>query len=606
MLSRASILYILVAVAFMVLAVRLFYIQVVDPQYERSANNNVLRHEVLYPARGEVYDRNGEFLVQNREVYDLMVTPRDVKPFDTLMMCSIIGVTKEQLVTAMDRARRFSTRRASVAFEMLPKEAKLKIEERGFPGFHTVYRTIRSYPRNVGGNLLGYVGKVRPIDMERDEFYRATDYIGLSGVERAYERVLRGEKGVRISLVDVHGIVQGSYADGAFDTLPVPGTAITTTIDLRLQLLAEELLAGKVGSVVAIEPATGEILVMASSPTYDPNDMVGREIGRNFVRLRDNPRAPLLNRAVQSHYPPGSTFKMVNALIALEEGVLTPTRRYECHGSYTVGRSNVRCRPHYSPVDLNYAIQTSCNTYFCIVFRNILDNRRYANVKEGFATWAAHVGSFGFGRRLGSDFLDERAGNLPSVAGYDREYRGQWNSMTVLTLAIGQDKMEASPLQLANFTAILANRGFYHIPHIVRRIHDRDSIDARFYERHYPTIDPRHYEPVIEGMWRMVNESGGTAYSYRLPGLDMCGKTGTAENPRGKDHSTFVCFAPRHSPQIAVSVYIEHGGFGSALAMPIASLLVEQYLTGKVEREWMVDMVKNTPIPYPVYDNRRQ
>lgn len=604
-LTRTSALFITVAVIFAVLALRLFYIQILDPQYKRSASNNVLRYEIQYPTRGEVYDRNGEFLVQSKEVYDLMVTPREVKPFDTLMMCSIIGVTKEQLATAIDKARRYSTRQASMIFEMLPKEVKLKLDERNFPGFHTIYRTIRSYPRKIGGNLLGYVGKVRQSDLDRDDFYRPADYIGLSGVERAYEGVLRGRKGIRINMVDVHGIVQGSYGGGIYDTLPVPGTAITSTIDLTLQALAEELLAGKVGSVVAIEPATGEILVMASSPTYDPDELVGRETGNNYMKLLNNPRKPLINRAVQSHYPPGSTFKLVNGLIGMEEGVLTPNMRYPCNMGYPVGRG-VKCHAHASPLDLYYAIQTSCNAYFCYVFRNIIDNRKkYGNVKEAFAAWSERVGTFGFGHRLGSDFLDELPGSLPTVATYDKEYRGAWNSMTVLTLAIGQDKMLASPLQLANFTATIANRGHYYIPHIVKRIHDRDSIDARFYEPHYPDITVKHYDPVVEGMWRAVNEPGGTGFHYRVEGLDMCGKTGTAENSRGKDHSTFVCFAPRDNPRIVVSVYIEHGRFGATTAAPIASLIVEQYLTGEIKRPDLVQRIKDMVITYPMYDNRQ-
>ena len=604
-LSRTSALFVIVAVVFAVLVLRLFSIQILDPQYKRSANNNVMRYEVQYPARGEVYDRNGEFLVQNREVYDLMVTPREVKPFDTLMMCSIVGITKEQFTKALDKARRQSTRQASMIFEMLPKEVKLRLDERNFPGFHTIYRTIRSYPRKIGGNLLGYVGKVRQSDIDRDKFYRPADYIGLSGVERAYESVLRGKKGIKISMVDVHGIVQGSYADGIYDTLPVPGTAITSTIDLGLQALAEELLAGKVGSVVAIEPATGEILVMASSPTYDPDELVGRETGNNYMKLLENPRRPLFNRAVQSHYPPGSTFKLVNGLIGMQEGVLTPNMRYACNNGYHVGRG-VKCHSHASPLDLYFAIQTSCNAYFCYVFRNIIDNRKkYPTVKEGFAAWSEMVGTFGFGRRLGSDFLDELPGALPTVATYDKEYHGSWNSMTVLTLAIGQDKMLASPLQLANLTATIANRGHYHIPHIVKRIHDRDSIDARFYEPVYPDIEEQHYDPIVEGMWRAVNEPGGTGYQYRLEGLDMCGKTGTAENGHGADHSTFVCFAPRENPQIAVSVYIEHGKFGATTAAPIASLIVERYLTGEIRRPDLVESVKNMVINYPMYDQQK-
>ncbi len=604
MRGRSTILFAAVAVLFVVIVVRLFWIQILDPQYKRSASNNVLRYEVQYPTRGEVYDRNGEFLVQSKEVYDLMVIPREARPFDTLLMCSILGVEREELRKALDRARRHSPWQASMIFEMLPKDVKLQLDERGFPGFHTVYRNIRSYPRKVGGNLLGYVGRATENDLKRDPFYRAADYVGRSGIERAYETVLRGKKGVKVNMVDVHGIIQGSYADGIYDTMPVQGTAITTTIDLRLQALGEELLRNKVGSIVAIEPATGEILMMVSSPTYDPEALVGRGIGQNYMELLDNPRRPLINRAVQSHYPPGSTFKPVVGLIGMQEGVLRPEYRYPCDGGYHVGNLTVGCHPHYSPINLTQAIQTSCNAYFCYVFRNSLDSKKFENVKDGYASWANHVRSFGFGRRLDSDFLDELPGAVPGIETYDKLYRGSWNSATVLTLAIGQDRMLASPLQLANMVAIIANRGHYYIPHVVKRIHDRDSLDAKFYERHDTDIDTRHFEAIVEGMWMAVNEPGGTGYGLRIEGIDMCGKTGTAENPPYRDHSTFMCFAPREQPKIAVSVYVENGGFGATVAAPVASLIVEQYLTDTIRRPWLVEQIKNMEINYPRYDRK--
>ncbi len=603
MKDRRVILYAAVAVLFAVIVLRLFWIQILDPQYKRSASNNVLRYEVQYPTRGEVYDRNGEFLVQSKEVYDLMVIPREVRPFDTLLMCSILGVEKTELAKTLERARKHSPWQASMIFEMLPKDIKLQLDERGFTGFHTVYRNIRSYPRKVGGNLLGYVGRATEGDLKRDPFYRAADYVGRSGVERAYETVLRGKKGVKVNMVDVHGIIQGSYADGIYDTMPVQGTAITTTIDLRLQALGEELLRNKVGSIVAIEPATGEILMMVSAPTYDPEVLVGRGIGQNYMSLLDNPRRPLINRAVQSHYPPGSTFKPVVGMIGLQEGVLTPDRRYPCEGGYPYGRG-VKCHHHASPLDLMQAIQTSCNAYFCYVFRNSLDNKKFGNVKEGFGAWEKYVRSFGFGSRLGSDFLDELPGSVPSVETYDRLYRGSWNSMTVLTLGIGQDRMLASPLQLANMVAIIANRGHYYIPHIVKRIHDRDSLDAKFYERHATEIEARHFDPIVEGMWMAVNEPGGTGFAHRIEGLDMCGKTGTAQNPPYRDHSTFMCFAPREEPKIAVSVYVENGGFGATVAAPVASLIVEQYLTDTIRRPWLVEQIRDMQISYPIYDRK--
>ena len=594
----------LVIGVFALIILRLFYIQVIDGSYKDRADDNVLRYEVQYPPRGEVYDRNGEFLVQSKDVYDLMVVPRDVTPFDTAMLCGIVGVPIEKFRAELQKAERYSRRRASVVLKQLPKEVKVKLEERSFPGFYTVYRTIRSYPRKIAGNLLGYVSEVDERAIARDSYYRSGDYIGKSGIELAYENVLRGDKGVKVNLVDVHGIVKGSYQNGIYDTLAVPGTAITCSIDARLQALGEELLAGKVGSIVAIEPATGEILVMASSPTYDPDELVGRESGNNYMKLLRNPRSPLFNRAVMSRYPPGSTFKIVNGLIGLQEGVLRPQDTYPCHRGYTIGRG-VKCHEHWSPLNLIDAVQTSCNAYFCYVLRNILDNPKYGSVKRGFDVWADYVRSFGYGRKLDSDFLDELNGYVPSSEFYDDRYNGRWNSLTVISLSIGQGELGCTPLQMANLAATVANRGHYFIPHVVKRIHDRDSLDARFYEPHFTKVESKYFDPIVEGMYRAVHKPGGTASIARVDGLDICGKTGTAQNPHGADHSTFMCFAPRNNPKIAVSVYVENGRFGATVAAPIASLIVEQYLTDTITRPQLVDYVKNMQIAYPYYDRKK-
>ncbi|MCC8018560.1 MAG: penicillin-binding protein 2 [Rikenellaceae bacterium] len=601
--QRVKILQLVTVAAFAVIILRLFYIQVIDSEYKNKASNNVLRYEVQYPPRGEIYDRNGEFLVQSKEVYDLMVVPRDMQQFDTLMLCAIVGITPERLQAELDKASRYSRRLPSVVMKQLPKEVKVKLDERNFPGFYTVYRTIRSYPRKIGGNLLGYVGEVDRRAIERDSYYRSGDYIGKSGMELSYEKTLRGEKGVRVNMVDVHGIAKGSYADGMYDTLPDPGPAITSTIDARLQALTEELLEGKVGSVVAIEPATGEILVMASSPSYDPDELVGRESGNNYMTLLNNPRKPLFNRAVMSRYPPGSTFKVINGLIGMQEGVLTPDVRYSCSMGYTVGRG-VKCHSHWSPLNLIDAVQTSCNAYFCYVLRNILDNRKYSGIREAMDVWHDYVQSFGFGTTLGSDFVDELKGFVPDAAYYDNKYNGRWNSLTVISLAIGQGELGCTPLQMANLAAIIANRGHYYIPHVVKEIHDRDSIDARFLEKHYTKVDPQYFDPIVEGMYRAVHMPGGTAQRVRLDGLDICGKTGTAQNPHGSDHSTFMCFAPRENPQIAISVYIENGGFGATIAAPIASLIIEQYLNGEIERDYLVQHIKSMKVNYPYYDRQ--
>lgn len=599
-MSRVKTLKVFVLIVFVIITIRLFFIQVLDNSYKNSADNNVLRYEVQYPPRGEVYDRNGEFLVQSKEAYDLVAVPRDVKPFDTTLLSNIIGVPVEQIRKELVKASTFSRRRPSVLFKQLPKAVKMRLEERNFPGFYTVYRTVRSYPRKIGGNLLGYVGEVNDRIIENDPYYRSGDFIGMSGIEQAYEEVLRGNKGVKIKMVDVHGIPKGSFKDGMYDTLPSPGQAITTSIDGRLQALGEELLKGKVGSIVAIEPATGEILVMASSPSYDPDELVGRERGNNYMKLLNNKRHPLFNRAVMAYYPPGSTFKLLNGLIGLQEGVLQPNYLYPCSMGYTIGRG-VKCHAHPSPINLTEAVQMSCNAYFCYVFRNVIDNRKYGSVKSGFKVWSDYVRSFGYGTKLNTDLTSELNGNVPSVEFYDKRYRGSWNSLTVVSLSIGQGELGCTPLQMANVAATMANRGFYYTPHVVKQIGGRDSIDRRFYDRHTTMVDSKHFDPIVEGMYRAVHLPGGTAQVARVEGLDICGKTGTAQNPHGADHSTFMCFAPKNNPKIAVSVYIENGRFGATVAAPIASLITELYLTDTVKRADLMERIKNMEISYPTY-----
>lgn len=584
---------------------RLFYIQVVDDRYKEMAANNALRHEVQYPPRGEVRDRNGEYLVQSKEAYDLMVVARELPRdgFDTMRLCRIVGIEKEELIRQLDKAKTRS-RVPFMVINQLPKEVKLRFDECNFRGFYTVYRTIRSYPRKIGGNLLGYVGEINAEQLRRNPEYRAGDYIGISGIESAYEDVLRGEKGVKVNEIDTYGVVKGSYRNGMYDSLPVPGKSIVCTIDARLQELAEELMAGKVGSVVAIEPSTGEILLMVSSPTYDPDELVGKNLRTNYSKLLKDPHRPLYNRAVSSHYPPGSTFKLVQGLIGLQEGVLTPETRYPCHGGYVYGNRIMKCHSHASPLDLEAAVANSCNAYFCYVFRSIIDNPRYGSVKVGLDRWAEYVRSFGFGRTLGSDFANETRGYVPTSERYNRVYNNSWRSQTVISLSIGQGELGCTPLQMANLAAIIANRGYYYIPHIVSSIEGQDSIDRRFYERQYTMVDSTWFEPIVQGMWDGVNVAG-TSWRAAVPGLDICGKTGTAQNPHGRDHSTFLSFAPKDDPKIAISVYVENGGFGATIALPIASLLIEQYLTDTITRPAMVEQVKQMKIYYPSYAKRQ-
>lgn len=586
----------IIAIAVVILA-RLFQLQVIDDRYKLGASANAIRLVVQHPPRGEIFDRKGEFLAQSKEAYDLMITPSDVKNLDTIMLCKLLEIDKQELKDGIAKAKRYSYRRPSILLKQLPKEIKMRFEEHTFPGFYTQYRTVRSYPFHTGGNILGYVGEVNDAAIKRDEYYKSGDYIGMTGIELDYENLLRGEKGARQELVDVHGAPKGSYQNGVFDTLPVPGTSITSTIDLDLQLLGEELMQGKIGSIVAIEPQTGEILMMVSSPTYNPDKLIGRQRSKNYGELALNTQKPLFNRAVKASYPPGSTFKLAVGLAGLQEGVTKVTTTYSCHGGFSYGNKLLKCHAHASPADFLYSIQTSCNAYYCNVYRSILENKAYPNSKAAYESWREKMLSLGFGRKLNSDFTGELNGNIPTVAYYDRIYRGSWNALTTISLSIGQGEIGVTPLQLANFIATIANRGFYYIPHIIKSIGDGGKIDDRFYEKHTTLIDKENFELVAEGMWRAVNV-GGTAVRCAIPGMDVCAKTGTAQNPHGKDHSTFAAFAPRNNPKIAISVYVENGGFGATIALPIAKIILEKYLLGEVKSVDIMESVKNSTIYY--------
>lgn len=599
-LMRVRTLQVIVLIIVGAIVGRLFYIQLIDDRYKDMAANNALRHVVQYPPRGEVRDRNGEFIVQSREAYDLMVIAREIpkEGFDTMRMCRVLGMEKSELIKQLTRAKSRS-RVPMMITNQLSKEVKLRFDECNFRGFYTVYRTIRSYPRRIGGNLMGYVGEINAEQLRKRPEYRAGDYIGISGLESAYEEVLRGKKGVKINEIDNHGVIKGSFRDGMYDSLPIPGRSLVCTIDAELQELAEELMEGKVGSVVAIEPSTGEILLMVSSPTYDPNELVGKNLRLNYNKLLKNPHRPLYNRAVSSHYPPGSTFKLVQGLIGLQEGVLKPSDRYPCNGGYTYAKGRkMKCHPHPSPLELRPAVANSCNAYFCYVFRDIIENRKYESVKEGLDVWADYVRSFGFGRTLDSDFANETRGRVPTSEYYNKVYHNSWKAQTIISLSIGQGELGCTPLQMANLAAIIANRGHYYIPHIVRSVEGVDSLEQRFYEPVYTKVDAEHFEPIVEGMWQGVNVAG-TSTRAAVAGLDICGKTGTAQNPHGRDHSTFLSFAPKDDPKIAISVYVENGGFGATIALPIASLLIEKYLTDTITRPHMIDQVKQYKIYYP-------
>ena len=577
------------AVAAAILIGKLFYIQIIDDSYKTDASNNSMVHAVIYPTRGIIYDRNGKILVGNKVAYDMLVTPKEVGVFDTLELCDILEISPEFLKEKMDgyyRDRRKIGYRSVVMLTHLPPEIYMRFAEVAyrFPGFRGQARNIRDYPYNAGGNLLGYISEVSAKDIENNpEVYKAGDYIGKTGIEATCEEYLRGEKGYNIFLRNSHNRIESRYKDGEMDKEAIPGKDIVATIDAELQHYGQELMKNKVGSLVAIEPSTGEILTLVSSPGIDVDILA--DIGSHYREIAENPYKPMFNRAVQSAYPPGSVFKLVNGLIGLQEGVYTPGTEYPCRMGYHFGRNKLGCHDHRSPLNLEEAVMMSCNAYFCYVFRDILENPKYGSVSEGMDVWNRYVRSFGFGERLGSDFPSELGGTIPDAGYYDSVYgEGRWKATNVISLSIGQGEIGCTPLHLANLCAIMANRGYYYIPHLIKGT-GSVSIDSKYYERQYTMVDTSYFPALIEGMYRAVNSgygSGGTGTVAAVEGLDICGKTGTAQNPRGDDNSVFICFAPKDNPRIAVAAYIEHGSFGARWAAPIASLLVEKYLNDEI------------------------
>lgn len=589
-LDRKNKLLVALAVLVAVLLVRIFHIQVMDGRYKSDAVRNAMVRQYVAPPRGIIYDRNGAILVGNKMTYDLLVTPKEVQPFDTLALAEVLD-TSVAFITERMRYYRANLRR--IGWQSVPMIKQLGeipyqrfVEEQyRFPGFKVETRTIRDYPFNAGGNLLGYISEVSPEYMEKHPGeYKSGDYYGKTGLESAREKDLRGEKGYHIYLRDARNRVQTAYNGGADDKMAVPGKDVVTTIDAHLQQYGQQLMQGKKGSVVAIEPATGEILAMVSSPCIDVS--VLSDVGKHFEEISRNPGKPMFNRTVMASYPPGSVFKIVNGLIGLQEGVLKPYYHYTCNQGYQYATGHtLGCHNHPHNIGFDEAIMMSCNAYFCHVLKNVLENPRYDSLSTAFTAWRQYVMSFGFGQKLGSDFPAELGGNIPSARFYNRRYgRGHWRFPTIVSLSIGQGEIGATPLQIANLAAILANRGWYCIPHIVKDSEDI-SIDPKFHERHYTLVDTVQFRKVIPGMWRAVNAgygSGATAVRGCVPGLDICGKTGTAQNPHGEDHSVFICFAPRDNPRIAVAAYVENAGAGASYACPIATLMVEKYLNGSI------------------------
>lgn len=605
--------------AAVLLGLRLFYLQIIDDSYLLSANNNVLRKVVIYPARGVILDRMGKILVQNEPVYDLMVTPREVKAFDTLEFCNLIGIDLDGFHRRFEKARTFSPYRASIFEKQLSAQTYARLQEKlyAFRGFYVQNRTVRSYPDSVAAQFLGYINEVNDKDIERSgNFYRPGDYIGVSGVERAYEELLRGKRGVQNLMVDAFNRPKGHFMDGQYDTLAVAGEGLVSSLDLQLQKLAEKFMKNKRGAVVAIEPSSGEILAFASTPSYDPNMMVGRERGNNYMALLNDPNKPMFIRPIQAQYPPGSVFKVVSALVAQQFGMINERTVFNCQGGYRYGggRGLMRCDHVHGSIDLPGAIRGSCNTYFGHTYARMLDQRKMSAAKA-YTEWREAIMKFGIAQELGVDLPNEKKGLLPTADFYTKRYgNAKWTSSFNISNSIGQGEVEITTLQMANIMAIVANRGFYYRPHLIKSIGDEQIVKPEYTEQIGVDVDEKYFEPVIEGMSRMVQNN----VSIRIPGIEMCGKTGTAQNPHGKHHSVFFAFAPRTEPKIAIAVFVENVGYGATYAAPIASMMVEKYLKDTISMSqaaqervlkesnlFGMDTVKTTPNPQTLLRTNR-
>jgi len=589
--------YVIIAVFLFVgilFAIRLFMLQVLSNEYKLSAENNVLRYITEYPARGLIYDRNGKLLVYNEAAYDLMVVPRQLQAFDTIELCRLLKLDRGDFDARLKEVKAYSYHKPSLFLEQMSREDYAFLEEKlyKYPGFYVQARTLRKYPFPVAAHLLGYIGEVNNRDLNADEYYTQGDYIGKSGLEKSYEETLRGSKGLRVVMVDVFNREKGSFADGQYDTSAVAGQNLQISIDADLQAYGELLMQNKIGSIVAIEPESGEVLALVTAPAYDPNLLVGRVRSLNYRRLNNDSLKPLMNRAIAGTYPPGSTFKMVNALVGLQEEVLFPYTQYYCDGPES---RPIRCTHyHETPLMLNTAIQHSCNPYFWNVFRSVITNPVYGHDSIGFRHWREHVMSFGFGKRFNTDIPFELNGNIPSQNYYDNIYSpGHWRALTVRSLAIGQGEILITPLQLANMAATIANRGFYFKPHIIKSIGNRENPFNDFVERQQTSISGEHFDFIRNAMLDVFEGEYGTARWFRVDSLLIGGKTGTVENPHGDDHSMFIAFAPYDDPKIALSVIVENSGFGTTWAAPIATLLIEEYLNKKTSRPWLEERMIN-------------
>ena len=571
----------------LVFSIRLFSIQVIDDDYKLAAQNNILQKIIDYPFRGLIYDRDGDLLVYNTPVYDLMIVPKEVDLADSSDIMRLLEIDHETFEAKYQKARRYSSILSSKFVEQIPNEDFAKIQDQlvKYPGFYPLPRTVRGYEKGILANTLGYIGEIDRRELNRDttNYYRSGDYIGKIGIEKQYEDQLRGKRGIRYKIVNVQGVVKGEFKDGEYDTASVPGQSIQLTIDTELQQYAEKLLEGKVGSLVAIDPNTGEILAMVSAPSYDPSLLSGRSLSENGPTIMKDSLKPLFNRPLQAMYPPGSMFKTIQALIAMQEKKLSPTEKIICDGSL-IG-------DHAPPgvYDVERAIQLSSNNYFYKVFKRVIEQgdheSRYIDARIGMEKWNEYISRFGLGNRLGVDIPNEQSGSIPTIQTYDRLYGvNRWAFSNIYSLSIGQGEVQVTPLQMANLGALLANRGHYYTPHIVKAIDDQGIIEPK---RNDVGIDQIHFSSVIDGMQKMAESN------FRVPIQDIivCGKTSTVENPHGMDHSGFMGFAPKENPQIAIAAYVENAGWGARAAAGTASLVMEKYITGEIKRTWLEDFV---------------
>ncbi len=570
--------------------IRLFTLQITSDDYKKSADSNAFLKKIEYPSRGVITDRYGKLLVYNQPAFDIMVVMNEAKDhIDTLELCQALNITREdfdhRMATIKDRNKNpgYSRFTQQVFMNQLSEEDFSVFQEKmfRFPGFYIQRRTIRQYEYPFAAHVLGDVAEVSPSDIEEDDYYQPGDYIGKLGVERSYERQLRGEKGMQILLRDAHGRVQGRYQNGKFDRRPVAGKNLTLGLDAKLQALGERLMEGKIGSIVAIEPKTGEVLCMVSSPSYDPRMMVGRQRSKSHHQLQQNVWKPLLNRSIMGLYPPGSTFKTTQGLTFVTEGVTHPTQTlYPCGHGFNFGRLHVGCHSHAAPLPLIPALSTSCNGYFCWGLYYMINQHvsKYGSVKNAMNRWRDYMVSMGFGYKLGIDLPGEKRGMIPNGEYYDNRYKGSWNGLTVISIAIGQGEVTATPLQIANLGATIANRGWFITPHVVKRIQG-EELDTLYTTKRHTLASREAYDYVVQGM--RASATGGTCHELAKYDFMACGKTGTAQN-RGHDHSVFMGFAPMDNPQIAVGVYVENGGWGATYGVPIGGLIMEQYIKGKL------------------------